>query len=459
MTKNKLKIIKATFGLGKSRLLLNQNNITIGCPTHQLKDELYNRAKNSNIKFYKTPKLNLNNFEYENRYNHLQRIGLFREANGYLRQLAKKGVREVVTYLEEINTIKKLNEGNLLSTQKRIILEQNYHPIANPTIVFDEDVFGELLPTEKMDVYDLYKLINPRIHKHITKAINDCIKIIEKAEVNKPYDYHKETAAIDNEDIKELLEISISMRGVKTNIYDFIIKPHVSFIKYNHGNKQEIQYIRKNTLPSNKQIVIVSATADEHLYQLLCKDYKIKSYDIGLVAPVGKIIQYENYSYSRSSMNQVHYIKLAQLIAGDRNVITYKKYKYLFNNAVGHFFAIRGLDRLNGQDLVICGTPREHPSKYLLYASILGIEFDNIAQTKQICDYNGFKFRFHTFVDENLRRLQFKMIEAELTQAIGRARILRNDCEVIVLSDFPIIGAERRLLTQKEEMELLDKAS
>jgi len=41
-----------------------------------------------------------------------------------------------------------------------------------------------------------------------------------------------------------------------------------------------------------------------------------------------------------------------------------------------------------------------------------------------------------------LREIQISIIESELIQSIGRARLLRNDCTVVVLSNLPIQQAE-----------------
>lgn len=47
-----------------------------------------------------------------------------------------------------------------------------------------------------------------------------------------------------------------------------------------------------------------------------------------------------------------------------------------------------------------------------------------------------------TYEDEFLRDIQFYMIESELEQAVGRARLLRCDCTVNLFSDFPLRQAE-----------------
>lgn len=62
--------------------------------------------------------------------------------------------------------------------------------------------------------------------------------------------------------------------------------------------------------------------------------------------------------------------------------------------------------------------------------------------TMQVVEHNGYRFWFNTFTDENLRSVQFWMIESELEQAIGRARLLRHDCTVHLFSNFPLKQSE-----------------
>ena len=47
-----------------------------------------------------------------------------------------------------------------------------------------------------------------------------------------------------------------------------------------------------------------------------------------------------------------------------------------------------------------------------------------------------------TFADKSMRNLQLFLIETELEQAIGRARVLREDCAVYVFSNYPCKQAE-----------------
>lgn len=65
---------------------------------------------------------------------------------------------------------------------------------------------------------------------------------------------------------------------------------------------------------------------------------------------------------------------------------------------------------------------------------------DQTAQYRLI-ERNGYEFWFTTFDKELIREIQLWEIETELIQAIGRARAIREDCSVLVLSNYPIPGA------------------
>jgi hypothetical protein len=79
---------------------------------------------------------------------------------------------------------------------------------------------------------------------------------------------------------------------------------------------------------------------------------------------------------------------------------------------------------------------------YKLFAYTIGLEFDAEAELiNRIVEHNDHRFNFSTFDDEILRNIQFWMIESELEQAVGRARLLRYDCTANLFSNFPLCQA------------------
>ena len=86
------------------------------------------------------------------------------------------------------------------------------------------------------------------------------------------------------------------------------------------------------------------------------------------------------------------------------------------------------------------GTPHLKNTKYFLFANILGINYtnDDTKMSYQWIEHNGFRFKFNTFFHEGLRIIQLLLIEAEIIQAVGRARTLRYNCAVSLYSNFPL---------------------
>ena len=73
----------------------------------------------------------------------------------------------------------------------------------------------------------------------------------------------------------------------------------------------------------------------------------------------------------------------------------------------------------------------------------MGIDFnEDEKMTSQDIIYNGYAFKFTTFQNEDLRAVHFWMLESELEQAVGRARLLRNECTVHLFSNFPLSQSE-----------------
>lgn len=104
-----------------------------------------------------------------------------------------------------------------------------------------------------------------------------------------------------------------------------------------------------------------------------------------------------------------------------------------------HFGNTEGSNSLEGEDILVIGTPYHAEFLYKLTAFALGIDFNEDEEMKtQTVEHNGYRFLFRTYGNEGLRAVQFWMLESELEQAVGRARLLRNRCEVHLFSNFPL---------------------
>jgi hypothetical protein len=110
-----------------------------------------------------------------------------------------------------------------------------------------------------------------------------------------------------------------------------------------------------------------------------------------------------------------------------------------------HFGNCSGYDELKGKDIVVLGTPHYNPIQYLLFASAMGIDVNSIQteMREQRVEWNGFRFRFMTYDDPRLQKIQLGLIESELVQAVGRARTLRTNAKVEVFSNLPLKIADK----------------
>ena len=102
---------------------------------------------------------------------------------------------------------------------------------------------------------------------------------------------------------------------------------------------------------------------------------------------------------------------------------------------------MQGFDYLKGKDIAVAGTFHVREFVYKLLAFQLGFNIYHNLHYQEVT-YGGYKFWFTTYADEKLRNIQFWIIESELEQAVGRARLLREDCTVSLFANFPLAQAQ-----------------
>jgi hypothetical protein len=188
----------------------------------------------------------------------------------------------------------------------------------------------------------------------------------------------------------------------------------------------------------DKKYIMVSATVDEEICQYCFGKNNVEFYECKQAKYIGTINQYYEKSMSRSCIdNNKGILERISEMSGFKYMITFKKYAkgdMYFGNAIG-------CDYLKGENIDVVGTPYYADFLYKLLPFTLKIDVDEDAKMK-LCRvlHNGYIFNFTTYDDDNelLRKFQFWMIESELEQAVGRARLLRCDCTVNLYSNFPI---------------------
>ena len=203
-----------------------------------------------------------------------------------------------------------------------------------------------------------------------------------------------------------------------------------------------VAYLKPATFYENVKYIIVSATANEDVYYKYFGENKVDFYVCKKAAYGGVLEQYPERSMSRTYISEhpgiIERLMKCFKIYDEDKVITFLKFK----GGVLHFGNTEGSNMLEGQDILVVGTPYHAEFIYKLAAFEMGLVFDDDeAMSLQFVEYNGKRFWLNTFRDEDLRSIQFWMLESELEQAVGRARLLRNSCKVYLFSSFVLSQA------------------
>jgi hypothetical protein len=184
----------------------------------------------------------------------------------------------------------------------------------------------------------------------------------------------------------------------------------------------------------NTKYIMVSATVDETICKYYFGEDNVEFHECKMAKYKGTLNQFPDKPMSRACIDKdPGIINRITKSTKNKHIITFKKH------GVGdlHFGATAGCDYLKGKNIDVIGTPHQTEWIYKLFAYSLGHKVNGKLKPR-IVDHNGYRFRFTTYDDEFLRAVQFYMIESELEQAVGRARLLREDCTVNLFSNFPL---------------------
>ncbi|MGM0974754.1 MAG: hypothetical protein ACQEW2_17635 [Bacillota bacterium] len=445
-------VIKAPTGIGKTEVIINnakEINFSVAFPTHKLKDEVSQRLKKQNVKHFKVPELPMLEAPFSEKIEHLYTIGAYKAVNKYLRKLSSDS-DEVRLFLEELDEIKKVKDEILLTTHQRGIYTNDN---SNSTIIFDEDPIPSLFPISQMRLSELFYTFTKLQENQDNK---DVIMALQKMIFEAPLDVVHERSSFLLPSVKEMENTIIEDPNIHSDILGFLNCDY--FIKKRVNDKEWIYFINRNQLPENKKIIILSATVNEQISQLVFGN-NVQFFDLGQVKPKGSMLQVTSKSFSRYTVkeNQKELEKLAKNLVEQFNpgseIITYKDFFQIEREESLYFGNTEGIDSLKGQNITVIGTPHINPIAYLLIGVCLGFRMgleESRMEYRQI-ERNGLRFYFTTYNGESLlREIQFYLIESQLLQAIGRARVNRYPAKVLILSNLPVLGADYISFSQNE---------
>lgn len=458
-TDSRIYIIKSVVGSGKSYsyLQLMEENpgvqFLIAAPTNLLKNELCNRAEKNGVDVRKTPSLEEIKDDIPcDVWEHIQILymrGQYNAVHPYIQEKLdensnmKEGKKKKEKLAETASLRKYMKErselkyyhGNLITTHRYLLTMDRDRLNDFDAIIIDEDIlFKSVLPNqEEIPISTLKNLMKKTTDKRLYKKIMKLLKLAKKQSC-----IELDSFELDDKDIKKYRKYLYDLSSFCQAEQFYVRRVE----KEKNLKEDTVTFLKPASLAKAVKYIIVSATADEAVYRQYFGEDRVDFYQCKKAEYMGVLYQYPERSMSRSSiandpgivrrlMNRFH-------MSEDR-VITFMRE----NIGDLHFGNTEGSNTLEGKDILVIGTPYHAEFLYKLAAFTIGWDFDEEEEVQsQIVTHNGYRFRFTTFENEKLRAIQFWMLESELEQAVGRARLLRNSCEAHLFSNFPLSQAK-----------------
>jgi len=449
-------IIKAQTAIGKSttfiKLMKKYPNIKflIAASSNDLKRELLDRAIYEGVEIKSSPSLHELDLpddvmeKIDNYYN----TGRHRLVKPYIKKLIKHNdprcSEKLANYLSELEEFNN-SRCNAVTTHKKIMYMGEEQREKYDVVIIDEDIIlKSFIPEQStIPVYEFNKVLrkippNSQLAKKIKVALN-------AAESESKFPLF-ELPSIEWDDDEEGMSKTVDMPSFcEAKRFGYLKNTGENNLSEVGRSNDEIVFFKPVNFKSDVKTIIVSATVDETVCKYFFGEDKVNFYECKKARYSGSLNQYHNKSMSRACIKKgpAVFDKIEKL-TNVKETITFKK--FLGSVKCTHelyFGKTEGRNCYEGQDINVVGTPHQPEWIYKLFAYTLGPDFDVDSELKHNLPvvHNGYKFRFSTYEDEVLRNIQFWMIESDLEQAVGRARLLRHPCRVNLFSNFPLSQA------------------
>ena len=257
--------------------------------------------------------------------------------------------------------------GTVFTTHSRAIHTSFHHD----TIIFDEDPLPHLLNVDTLKIADLKKIKKGKLARMfgndttVMLSVQRYLESVDEAEILTLPDEFRI-------DITDEWRLIMQTEGIDSNIINFL---NSKYFYKDESDRDRIHFITRQELPTDKKIIIMSATIPVKIYQDLYGQ-RVRVVDISDVDHKGTITQHTKYSYSRHSLEQHLEEAIAKL--PERPTITFKSFKDKIKNTTPDmwFGNCSGYNDYTGQSINVLGTPHKHNALYLLIGKVLGVNVD-----------------------------------------------------------------------------------
>ena len=363
---------------------------------------------------------------------HISRLyecGRYWSVHPYIQKILKKeDIPCLKEYMKERGKLRTYR-GNVITTHRYLLNMDEERLSDYEAVIVDEDIiFKSVISNQgEITVRRLKKLLRKTTDRRLSAKIKELLKAAE-------------TQVCIRLDGFEWEDDDRGKSPMKFDIPAFC-EAEYFYIR----RKSDEENVKEDTIAFLKPVtfrdvkyIMVSATVSEDICRKYFGEDNVDFYVCKKARYKGSLYQYPQKSMSRSCLkNNPNIVRILMKKFGfsEDKVITFMKEK------IGslHFGNTEGSNTLEGEDILVVGTPYHAEFLYKLAAFSMGMDFDEDEKmTLQDVAYNGYTFKFTTFENEELRAVHFWMLESELEQAVGRARLLRNECSVHLFSNFPL---------------------
>lgn len=434
-------LLKSDTGTGKTHLILqymqsNTEPVLLAVPTHQLIDEIYEKACSMSIPVMRTPSIQILLKavpEIAEEIQYLYNTGAEEQVTVLLREYQQIHPLSIIEeYLSELKKIDSW-KGHILTTHARLI-HMKESILQSHRVTIDEDIFPTLAAMKTVSLLDLCRFQEaleafPHLQSHIDS-------ILKKAESDSRI-FKCTPIRLNFKDKKELWTC---MQSGKHRFHSAVL--HIFSAKA-FGvslDKSELTFVCQKHLPANIPYLITSATADEKLYRKIFPFQNVRTIQCKKAALCGKIILHHDKTYSRTCFQaEPELFERLHQKHPDMPFITFKDMDAFGSKEDLHFGACQGHNHLKGQSIVVAGTPHKDDLVYKLLAAQFDMDWSGVLSNRAI-RRNGFEFTLATYDNADLQAIQLYYIESDLLQAVGRARLTEYPVVVHLYSNFPVEG-------------------
>ncbi len=324
---NDIHLFRVPTGLGKTRRIKDMDEVILAFPTNDLKREVYDDRTGQSpavttpeFPTFTDPKLNA-------KIQRLLSAGFIKQVHRILWDIKRgKGCstadQQIASNYLDQNRAAQQSVGSVFTTHARAIHSGFYQD----TLIFDEDPLPLLLDVDTIKISDLKKL-NQKSGRGLFASPSSSLGTLER--------FLEDVEPGDIIHLPDEYRIDISGHWVHVMLLEQMDSNLIKFLDCRYFYKDEndrdlIHFIHCNQLPTDKKIIIMSATAPVEVYSQLFGE-RLNVIDISDVTHTGTITQHTKYSYSRNSL--ATHLDQVQARLDHRPVITFKSFNEQFPQA------------------------------------------------------------------------------------------------------------------------------